>query len=108
MISKDIIKNVEAFELKSVTGHYKAHDIYTLHFRQWWKKARTFQMPRIISNQDFEKETFSHSMSDESIITYDLLKEHILDTYKDKPEKPEVVKKDNVFEIKFNKKETDT
>ena len=82
MITKRLLDSIEAFEVESTFGHYTAHDVYTLHFRQWWKKNKVIKMGRKISKQDFDKGTFSHSQTPESTTFNDMLADHINRSYK--------------------------
>lgn len=86
MISKELLDDVVAWEYKRETGYYSANDIYTLHFKQWWRSKLVLKYMRDVHNRNKDTKTFMHRMTPISEEFYTTLYNHIKSTYNESSE----------------------
>ncbi len=78
MISKDLLDDIVAYEIhikRDDTGGLS--DVYTLRFRQWWRRKMVLRYARIISNIDPSTELMTHTESKESKTLNTILADHM-------------------------------
>lgn len=81
MITKQLLDKVEAWEVTINFGHFTAHDIFILHFHQWWKRDMKIKLQRNISNRDFDEGSYTHSPTEQSLSFQSVLNNHINTSY---------------------------
>jgi len=85
MISKQLLKKVEAYEITTRAAKgFNAYDVYTLHFNvEWWEfpKTKKIEFDRKTFDIDLDTGAFSHSRSELSTDFHKMLHSHVASTF---------------------------
>lgn len=86
ILPKKLLNQISYYEYTYSSGGYgEPVDIFTLHFKSWWKRKKVIKIVRRMTDIKFENErkTYSHYMNTESIELLNSLKEYAKSTYKE-------------------------
>ena len=106
ILPKDFFDKIEYFEH---TMHHKRYstevdDVFTIHFKAWWRKKKVIKIHRIISEYDSDDGTFSHRSTPGAADLYNQLNNWATDTFQEKldsfKQKYETNNTDNVITLK--------
>ena len=82
MITKDLLEDVVAFEKYiQMVGGNRAVDVFTLHFRQWWKQKKVLSYACDTTDINEENNTFSYSSTAQAMAFHNILVDHINASY---------------------------
>jgi len=85
ILPKEFFDKIEYFEhtMEHKIGT-KVYDVFTIHFKSWWRRKRVIRIERIISNYDSKTETFRHTVTPGAADLYNQLNEWACDTFEEK------------------------
>jgi len=85
ILPKDFFNKIEYFEhtLEHKTGT-NVSDVFTIHFKAWWRKKRVIRIARTIKNYNTADSTFTHSPTPSAADLYNQLNDWAIDTFEEK------------------------
>lgn len=85
ILPKEFFDKIEYFEhTVKVTPGPNADDVFTLHFKSWWRGKRVIKIARRIENYDAEAGTFSHRATPGAADLYNQLNDWATQTFQEK------------------------
>ena len=112
ILPKELFDKIEYFEhtLKHNEGT-QVYDVFTIHFKSWFRKKRVIKIKRYIDNFDNDDGTFTHSPTSSAGDLYNQLNDWATDTFEEKlssiKHKYETNNEDNVIQLKPKPKDMD-
>ena len=105
ILPKEFFDKIEYFEhsMDHNTGT-NVFDVFTLHFKGWWRKKRVIRIKRVIKNYNSDDGTFTHESTAGAGDLYNQLNGWAIDTFEEKldniKQKYETSNTDNVIQLK--------
>lgn len=85
ILPKELFDKIEYFEhtMEHPSGH-TVYDVFTIHFKQWWRKKRVIKIHRVIYNYDCDTGMLRHRVTPSAADLYNQLNDWSTETFEEK------------------------
>ena len=86
ILPKEFFDKIEYFEHTMDHKRYTTNvdDVFTIHFKSWWRKKRVIRIKRVIENYDSDDGTFTHKSSTGAADLHNQLNNWAIETFEEK------------------------